>query len=197
MTDGPMIYLASASPRRRELLTQLGLRFETLPSNVLEEQRAGEPPEEYVLRVAVDKARFVARLIAERGLPVWPVLGVDTEVVLDDEVLGKPRDRDHAVTMLRRLSGRSHRVLSALCVVHGADEHTAISESEVTFCALSHAQIQRYWETGEPADKAGGYAVQGRAAGFIERLDGSYSGVMGLPLYELAELLRKAGIDWP
>lgn len=197
MTEGPMIYLASASPRRRELLTQLGLRYEALPSNVLEERRAGEPPHEYVVRVAVDKARFVARLVAERGLPVRPVVGADTEVVLDDEVLGKPRDREHAVRMLRRLSGRSHQVLTALCMVNGAEEHTVVNESEVVFSALTHAQIERYWETGEPADKAGGYAVQGRAAGFIERLEGSYSGVMGLPLFELAALLQKVGIDWP
>ena len=188
-----MIYLASASPRRRELLRQLGVEFEAMPSNILEVRRAGESPADYVLRVARDKARYVAKLVNERGLPALPVLGADTEVVLDGEILGKPQDRGHGLAMLHRLSGRTHEVLSAVCVVTSAGEHTALSTSRVSFAALTDTQIAQYWDTGEPADKAGAYAIQGRAAAFIERLEGSYSGVMGLPLHELAEILEKVG----
>ena len=146
-------------------------------------------------RVAADKARHVARLVAERGLPAHPVLGADTEVVVDDDILGKPRDRAHAAGMLRRLSGRTHMVLTAICLVTAAGEHSALSESRVTFAALADAAIARYLETGEADDKAGAYAIQGRAAGFIARLEGSYSGVMGLPLYELFETLKRAGVE--
>src|SRR3989344_3294143 len=172
-----MIYLASASPRRRELLRQLGVEFEAMPSNILEVRQAGESPADYVLRVARDKAQFVAKLVHERGLPLHPVLGADTEVVLDGEILGKPQDRDHGVTLLRRLAGRAHEVLSGICVVHQGAEHTALSASRVTLRPLTEQEIAHYWETGEPLDKAGAYAIQGRAAGFIASLDGSYSGV--------------------
>jgi len=188
-----MIYLASASPRRRDLLRQLGIEFEAMPSNILEVRQAGESPADYVLRVARDKARFVAKLLNERGLPVLPVLGADTEVVLDGEILGKPQDRAHGMALLRRLAGRTHEVLSAVCVVDSGSEHTALSTSRVTFRPLTDAEIAQYWETGEPADKAGAYAIQGKAAAFIERLEGSYSGVMGLPLHELAGILKKIG----
>ena len=188
-----MIYLASASPRRRELLRQLGVEFEAMPSNILEVRQAGESPADYVLRVARDKARFVAKLLKERGLPVFPVLGADTEVVLDGEILGKPQDRVHGMALLRRLAGRTHEVLSAVCVVDSGSEHTALSASRVTFSRLTEAEIAQYWNTGEPADKAGAYAIQGKAAAFIERLEGSYSGVMGLPLHELAGILKKIG----
>ena len=188
-----MLYLASASPRRRELLSQLGLEFEAMPSNILEERRAGESPAEYVTRVARDKARYVAGLVKTRELPAHPVLGADTEVVLDGEIFGKPRDRDHGMEMLRRLGGRTHEVLSAVCLIHGDGEHAALSVSRVSFVPLTEAEIAQYWETGEPADKAGAYAIQGRAAAFIARLEGSYSGVMGLPLHELAVLLKEIG----
>jgi septum formation protein len=188
-----MIYLASASPRRRELLRQLGVEFEAMPSNILEVRQAEESPADYVLRVARDKARFVAELLKERGLPVLPVLGADTEVVLDGEILGKPQDRVHGMVLLRRLAGRTHEVLSAVCVVDSDNEHTALSTSRVTFSRLTEAEIAQYWNTGEPADKAGAYAIQGKAAAFIERLEGSYSGVMGLPLHELAGILKKIG----
>ena len=188
-----MIYLASASPRRRDLLRQLGIEFEAMPSNILEVRQAGESPADYVLRVARDKARFVAKLLNERGLPVFPVLGADTEVVLDGEILGKPQDRVHGMALLRRLAGRTHEVLSAVCVVDQGNGHTALSTSRVTFSSLTEAEIAHYWETDEPADKAGAYAIQGKAAAFIERLEGSYSGVMGLPLHELAGILKKIG----
>lgn len=186
-----MIYLASASPRRQELLHQLGIEFEAMPSNILEVREAGETPTQYVTRVAGDKARRVAQLVRERGLPVHPVLGADTEVVLDGEILGKPENAAHGMDMLRRLAGRAHEVLSAVCVWHNGKEYTAMNTSRVTFRPLSPAEIEQYWNTGEPRDKAGAYAIQGRAAAFISRLEGSYSGVMGLPLYELDDILRK------
>jgi septum formation protein len=188
-----VIYLASASPRRRELLRQLDVEFEAMPSNILEERLAGESPVDYVTRVARDKAMYVAGLVKTREMSWHPVLGADTEVVLDGEILGKPQDRVHGLDLLRRLSGRTHEVLSAVCVVDREWEHTALSTSRVTFGPLTEAEIALYWETGEPADKAGAYAIQGEAAAFIERLEGSYSGVMGLPLYELAGILKKIG----
>ncbi len=189
------IYLASASPRRQELLRQLCLDFEVIHSRVDEVPQPGERPADYVLRVARDKARHVARRVQERGLAPHPVLGADTEVVLDDDILGKPRDRAHGLDMLRRLSGRAHDVLSGLCVAHAGREYTALNVSRVTFRPLTDAEITAYWDTGEPADKAGGYAVQGLAAAFIERIEGSYSGIMGLPLYELTQLLHQAGVN--
>ncbi len=190
-----MLYLASASPRRQELLRQLGIAFEVLPSNILEVRAAGETPPEYVVRVALDKARYVARLVAERGLPAYPVLGADTEVVLDDAILGKPRDRAHGLALLGRLAGRDHEVLSAVALIAHGGEHTALNVNRVTFGPLSEAEIARYWETGEPVDKAGGYAIQGRAAAFVARLEGSYSGVMGLPLFELVSLFQRVGVS--
>ncbi len=185
-----VIYLASASPRRQELLRQLGVEFDVVPPHIPEVQAAGESPAGYVARVARAKARWAARYVEEHGRPVRPVLGADTEVVLDGEILGKPADGAHAQDMLQRLAGRTHEVLSAVCVLYRGREHAALSISRVTFRPLTHAEITHYRETGEPSGKAGGYAVQGRAAGFIARLEGSYSGVMGLPLYELAEILK-------
>lgn len=187
-----MIYLASASPRRQELLRQLGIAFEVMPSNLVEEVLPGEAPVDYVVHVARDKARRVAGQLRAQGR-AGPVLGADTEVVLDGEMLGKPRDREHGLAMLRQLSGRTHEVLSGVCVLHDGREHVALSVSRVTFRPLAAAEIAAYWDTGEPADKAGAYAIQGQAAAFIERLEGSYSGVMGLPLYELAGILRNLG----
>lgn len=189
-----MLYLASASPRRQELLQQAGIAFETFPSGIAEQCLSGESPVAYVQRVATDKARHVYQAVAARRLAVHPVLGADTEVVVDGEILGKPRDRGHAATMLRRLSGNTHTVLTALCVITGSGEHTALSENRVSVAELSDAEIDRYLESGEADDKAGAYAIQGRAAAFISRLEGSYSGVMGLPLYELHETLKRAGV---
>ncbi len=187
-----MLYLASRSPRRRELLEQVGLRFGTVPIDVPEVRAPGEPPEDYVSRVAREKAG--AGLLQLSGVGGAVVLGADTEVVLDDEVFGKPRDRAHAIAMLRRLSGRTHRAISAVwCVSAGREEH-ALSITEVTFATLDDADIAAYVDTGEPMDRAGAYAVQGRAAAFISRLDGSYSGVMGLPMFETMGLLRRFGI---
>lgn len=188
-----LIYLASGSPRRQELLRQLGIRFEVVTPDIIEKPRAGESAREHVVRLARAKARQGAALVQERGLPEHPVLGADTEVVLDGEILGKPADRAHGLAMLRRLSGRAHEVLTAISLLHHDAVHEALAESRVTFTALSEPEIERYWATGEPADKAGGYAVQGRAAAFIARVEGSYSGIVGLPLFELAQLLRRIG----
>jgi len=189
-----MLYLASASPRRQELLRQLGIAFEVRPSGIAEIRAPGEGPQAYVRRVAAEKAQQVFQQATEQNWPRYPVLGADTEVVIDDEILGKPRDRAHAAVMLRRLSGRRHTVITALRLVTELGEHGAVSESQVTFAALSESDVQDYLATGEADDKAGAYAIQGRAAGFIARLEGSFSGVMGLPLYELRETLKTAGL---
>ncbi len=184
------ILLASASPRRRELLAQIGVEFETFAVEADEIPKLGEPPEHYVQRVAAEKS-----LLAQRASPhVLPVLGADTEVVLDGEIFGKPIDFDHARAMLRRLSGREHIVLSAVSLRLGNQHWQAISVSNVTFRVIAEAEISAYWQTGEPRDKAGAYAIQGLGAVFIERLEGSFSGVMGLPIFETAELLGKVGV---
>ena len=188
-----MLYLASKSPRRRELLGRLGLPFDVLDLDVPEHRLPGEAAEDYGRRGAREKAG--AGLLTVVGNPAAVVLGADTEVVLDDEVFGKPRDGADAAAMLRRLSGRRHRVMSAVSLVSPAREVQALSVSEVTFAELSDAEIAAYVATGEPAGKAGGYAIQGGAELFITCLSGSYSGVMGLPLHEAACLLREMGLQ--
>lgn len=187
-----MLHLASQSPRRRELLARLGVPFGVLDVDVPEQRADGEPPEDYVRRVAREKAG--AGLLEVVSVPGALVLGGDTEVVLGDEVFGKPRDADDAAAMLRRLSGRTHRVLSAVCVVSAGREAQAVSASNVTFAELSDADIARYVASGEPMGRAGAYAIQGQAEAFTTRLEGSYSGVMGLPLHETAGLLRQFGM---
>lgn len=188
-----MLFLASRSPRRRELLRQIDVDFDVLDVDVTEGRQPGEPAESYVSRVAREKAG--AGLLQVVGVPGAIVLGADTEVVLDGEVFGKPADALAAAAMLGRLSGRVHRVLSMLwCVSAGREEH-AVSTSSVEFAALDAATIGAYVATGEPFGKAGAYAIQGRAAAFVRRLEGSYSGVMGLPLYETSALLGRFGIS--
>ncbi|MGZ8217684.1 Maf family protein [Methylomagnum sp.] len=189
----PLLILASASPRRRELLDQLGVAYEVLPADVEERPAPGEAPEAYVRRVAADKSLAAQALNGGTR----PVLAADTEVVLDGEILGKPRDFDHAADLLARLSGREHRVLSAVSLRLGGAHWEALSTSTVTFRDLTAEEIEAYWATGEPQGKAGAYAVQGLGAVFIRHLSGSYSGVMGLPLFETAELLRRIGIQIP
>lgn len=197
-----MIYLASKSPRRRELLRQLGVGFEELHlreaagriRDVLEEALDGEPAAHYVERIARTKSSVGWKRMEQRNLAVAPVLGADTEVVLDGEIFGKPRDATHAAQMLARLSGRPHDVLTGVALKSGDDVTFALSTSRVTFRRLSLDEIARYVATGEALDKAGAYAIQGRAGAFVSRLEGSYSGVVGLPLFETAELLAKAGI---
>jgi len=186
-----VLYLASASPRRQELLRQLGIDFEVMPSDLLEVPLPDEAPAQYVVRVALEKARLVARRVSEHRLAPLPVLGADTEVVLDGEILGKPADARHGHAMLKRLSGRTHEVLSAIALITDSRERTALARTRVTFALLTDEDIAAYWASGEPADKAGGYAIQGRAAAFITHIEGSYSGVVGLPLHELATVLRE------
>ncbi|MCH6582852.1 MAG: septum formation inhibitor Maf [Proteobacteria bacterium] len=188
------IYLASASRRRQELLHQLGISFDVIVPAVSELQRHSEGPMEYVQRLALEKAHNASRLVVERALPLRPVLGADTSVVLDGAVLGKPHDRQEGEAMLRSLCGRTHTVLTAVTVLHDGAQQSAIDASQVTFRRLDAAEIAHYWETGEPADKAGAYALQGRAAAFVSRIEGSYSGVVGLPLYSVAAMLAKVGI---
>lgn len=188
-----MLYLASKSPRRRELLGRLGLQFGVLDLDIPEHRQPGEPAEEYVRRVAREKAG--AGLLTVIGNPSAVVIGSDTEVVLDDEVFGKPRDDADAAAMLRRLSGRTHQVISAVSLVSPAREVQGVSVSEVTFAELTDAQIRAYVATGESVGKAGAYAIQGGAEVFVTRLAGSYSGVMGLPLHETACLLRQMDIE--
>jgi septum formation protein len=197
-----VIYLASKSPRRRALLRQLGIEFEELhlreaegrQQDIVEEARDREPAAHYVERIARTKAAIGSKRMLQRELAMRPVLGADTEVVLDGEIFGKPRDAAGAATMLARLSGRRHDVLTGVALKFDDDVAFALSLSRVTFKRLSSDEIARYVASGEPLDKAGAYAIQGRAGAFVARLEGSYSGVMGLPLFETAELLAKAGI---
>ena len=183
----PQIVLASTSPRRRELLDQIGVRYSCVAVAVDETGHAGEAPETLVLRLALAKARAGQHMLGERELNC-PVLGADTVVVADGAILGKPRDRDDALAMLERLSGRTHTVLTAVALA-GETVASRLSVSHVAFRVLTRAQCVAYWNSGEPCDKAGAYAIQGRAGMFVRHLEGSYSGVMGLPLYETAELL--------
>lgn len=184
-----MIVLASRSPRRHELLAQIGVTHEVLPVDVDESPHSGEEPASYVRRVTLEKAS-AARL----QVPDRPILAADTAVILDRKPLGKPRDEAHALAMLMGLSGRTHQVMSGVALLHGKASRYRLSISEVTFSTLSEQQARRYWASGEPHDKAGGYAIQGRAALFIERISGSYSGIMGLPLFETGQLLAEAGL---
>lgn len=184
----PPVLLASASPRRRELLAQIGVHHEVVRVDVPEVALPGEAPEVFALRLAVAKAR-AGRAVA--GGDARPVLGADTVVVAKGEILGKPRDRADYLRMMALLSGHTHQVMTAVARVDAdGSEASRLSVSHVMFRQLSDAEIDAYWASGEPADKAGGYAIQGHAAIFIARVEGSYSGVMGLPLYETAELLR-------
>jgi septum formation protein len=194
------VYLASQSPRRRQLLAQLGVRHELLlpdpheDAEALEALRNGERPRDYVERVThakLDAARV--RRVA-RGLPEAPILCSDTTVALGERILGKPADAAQATAMLQALSGRTHRVLTAVAVGDGADTHFALNDSHVEFAPLPQDVIDAYVASGEPFGKAGAYAIQSRIAGWIARIEGSHSGIMGLPLYETAQLLRRAGV---
>lgn len=190
-SESPRIILASASPRRRELLDQLGITYDVVPADIHERPRSDESPEAYVRRVAAEKSLETWRSSGGR----LPVLAADTEVVLDGSILGKPQDFEHALRMLSQLAGREHRVLSAVSLRLGDEHWEALNVSSVTFRPISREEIEAYWATGEPRDKAGAYAIQGKGAIFVRHLSGSYSGVMGLPLFETAELLNRAGIS--
>ncbi|ANE54087.1 nucleoside triphosphate pyrophosphatase [Methylomonas sp. DH-1] len=187
----PQIILASASPRRRELLAQIGIRHLVNAVDVDETPLPGEQPAAYVERVAAEKSA----VCASQNNSSLPVLAADTSVICDGRILGKPDDLQHAIEMLSRLSGRNHQVYSAVSLRSAGCHWQALSVSEVRFRPLSHQEIVGYWQTGEPCDKAGAYAIQGLASVFIESITGSFSGVMGLPLFETAQLLSQAGIE--
>lgn len=186
------IYLASASPRRRELLRQIGVSYRLLPVAVDETPLPEEIPAAYVARLAQAKAQTGLQILGRRK--PYPVLGADTTVVIDGVILGKPNHRQEGLAMLALLSGREHQVLSAVALATATRDRVTVQESRVRFRQLTVAECEAYWNSGEPLDKAGGYAIQGRAAAFIAELHGSYSGVMGLPLFETAELLRQFDI---
>jgi septum formation protein len=196
---GRGVYLASRSPRRRELLSQIGVRFHLLlfrarpgePAEVDENPLDGEAPDAYVVRLARAKAEAGWRRMLQRNLPPGPVLAADTTVAADGRIYGKPVNRDDAAAMLRALAGRSHEVLTAVAVKHDDWIESVLSRTEVRFKPLSEGEIAAYVESGECDDKAGAYAIQGRAARFVAELRGSYSGVVGLPLYETGQLLDR------
>jgi septum formation protein len=200
------LYLASRSARRRDLLKQINVRFEPLllrlalprGPDVEESQHSGESPADYVERTAREKAERGLEVLNQRHMLQRPILAADTVVIIEGEVIGKPTDIDQAGHFLRRLAGRSHEVRTAVVLASNAARkpqfHAAVSVSQVRFSALSDEQIRAYCRTGEPFDKAGGYAIQGGAAAFIEHIEGSYSGVMGLPLFETSQLLRHAAL---
>jgi septum formation protein len=197
------IYLASKSPRRRELLRQIGVEFELLMlrndaargPDVSELELPDEAAADYVARVANEKAAFAWNIVQSRRLPPRPVLAADTTVTIDGKILGKPASREEAIHMLELLSGRTHQVLTSVAVHHAGMAEQITQVSEVRFGTLSMASIKAYCATTEPYDKAGGYGIQGLAALFVEHIDGSHSGIMGLPLYETARLLRQAGLQ--
>jgi len=187
----PQLYLASRSPRRQELLRQLGLRIELVPGDVPEAPQPGRSVAEHAVALALAKAKAGAAKAPGQA----PVLGADTDVAIDGAILGKPAGRADALRMLARLANRTHEVCSGVAIVQGARAETALSVSRVTFGEITPADAAAYWESGEPADKAGAYAIQGLGARFVKNLEGSYSGVMGLPLYETCDLLRRFGIE--
>ena len=201
MNEPAFVYLASQSPRRRQLLEQIGVRFELLlacpdeDAEALEAERAAELPADYVQRVTRAKLHAARQRLRESGRSIAPILCADTTVALGRRILAKPRDAADAVATLTLLSGRSHRVISAVAVATGRRERIAVSTSHVCFAALPALVIAAYVASGEPFGKAGAYAIQGGVAAWIERIEGSYSGIMGLPLYETARLLRWAGVE--
>ena len=185
----PVLQLASTSPRRQEILRSLGLTFTVIAVEIDESRLEGETPQQMVLRLAANKA--AAAVSADSQL----VIGADTLVVLGDRVLGKPRGMDDAVEMLMKLSGRSHTVLTGVALWSSTGITSALSQTEVRFREIGRDEARAYWHSGEPCDKAGSYAIQGRGGTFVAAISGSYSGVVGLPVYELAELLGNAGIE--
>lgn len=191
VSDKPQITLASSSPRRRELLDQIQVNYNVFPTDIDESQKAGETAEQFVKRLALEKAS-----LGYRAFPQLPALGSDTIVIFRHQVLGKPKDRQDGLDMLQMLSGETHQVMTAVAVCNSEIEHCMIKTSEVEFAQLSRQQIEAYWQTDEPVDKAGGYGIQGVAAQFIKNIKGSYSGIMGLPLYETTQLLKLAGIKF-
>jgi septum formation protein len=197
--EPPRLYLASGSPRRRELLTQIGIPHRVLevpaPAGEDEPRHVGESPSQYVVRTAREKCERGVSFVQQQRLPMLPVLAADTTVILGDDILGKPVDRADALRMLRRLSGGMHEVRTAIALHAHGTLRERVSVTQVRMRELSDDDILRYWESGEPVGKAGAYGIQGKAGMFIAHISGSYTGVMGLPVYETAELLRAASRD--
>ena len=191
---GKTLILASQSPRRRELLLQLGYQFSTQASDIDESTFAGEPADEYVSRLAKDKAMHVYSRLSSAEQKLCCVLGSDTSVVIDGNILGKPSDLTDCIKTLTLLSDNQHQVLTAIALVNAEGVKVELVTTKVTFKKLSQAEIQAYWLTGEPQDKAGSYGIQGIAGQFVTNMQGSYSAVVGLPLYETAQLLNSAGL---
>ena len=183
------VYLASASPRRRELLEQIGIRYSVIEPDVDESRLDDVDPQAYTQRIAIAKAFYVNQIIKQQEHEYRPIIAADTAVVSDQDILGKPKDKADAVAMLRRLSNSTHQVYSSICLLRESSPEVITQISDVTFRTLYEQEIEEYWNSGEPADKAGAYGIQGLGAKFIKHLKGSYSGVMGLPLYELMSLL--------
>lgn len=201
-----MIYLASKSPRRQKLLNQIAVRFTILDvpqqdpvhsDMVNEAVHSGENAYDYVSRIAREKAEYARQFLVTQNMPEHPVLTADTTVVMEGEIIGKPTDKNEAAEILRRLSGKTHQVLTSVAVRNKEHLFQTVQTSDVTFALLTSRHINAYVDTGEPFDKAGGYGIQGLAGKFITHITGSYSGIMGLPLYETTVLLRKAGISIP
>ena len=194
--NSPSLYLASQSPRRRELLQQIGVSFQVIEAQVTEVPHDLEMPEDYVLRLAREKAEAGLASLKRLQLPVKPVLGADTIVVINNEILEKPRDSEQAAVMLRKLSGNTHQVMTAVAMVTEEHQQTKLSVTDVVFRSLTEEEIKRYYQTGEPLDKAGGYAIQGLGAVFVQQIRGSYTGVVGLPIEQTVLLLREFSVPW-
>ena len=190
------IYLASQSPRRRELLRQIGVRHRVINTSIEELPAANESALAYVERLAREKAAAGSAQVVAQGLPLAPVLGADTLGLVDGVILEKPRDQAHGAQMLRQLSGRSHQVISAVALHSGTRQAVRMSITEVRFRVLTDLEIDAYWHTGEPQDKAGGYAIQGLGSVFVDAISGSYSGVVGLPIEATCALLQDFGVPW-
>jgi len=192
----PALYLASKSPRRRELLQQIGVSYQVIDANVIEVPRHQESPADYVQRLAREKAEAGLASLKNQSLTPKPVLGADTIVVINNEILEKPRDAKHAAGMLRQLAGATHQVMTAVAMVTDAKQEIKLSVTDVVFRPLTESEIAAYWHTGEPRDKAGGYGIQGFGAVFVEQIRGSYTGVVGLPLEQTFLLLQEFSVPW-
>ena len=192
----PSLYLASKSPRRRELLQQIGVVHEVIDADVIEVPRTEESPSVYVQRLAREKAEAGYASLNRLQLGIKPVLGADTIVVINNEILEKPRDANHAATMLRKLAGTTHQVMTAVAMVSEGKKAIKLSVTDVVFRALDQNEIAAYWHTGEPRDKAGGYGIQGLGAVFVQQIRGSYTGVVGLPIEQTLELLKEFSVPW-
>ncbi len=192
----PSLYLASKSPRRRELLQQIGVVHEVIDADVIEVPRTEESPSVYVQRLAREKAEAGYASLNRLQLGIKPVLGADTIVVINNEILEKPRDANHAATMLRKLAGTTHQVMTAVAMVSEGKKAIKLSVTDVVFRALDQNEIAAYWHTGEPRDKAGGYGIQGLGAVFVQQIRGSYTGVVGLPIEQTLELLQEFSVSW-